>query len=420
MRVVIVGGGFGGLAAARELRHVDAEVVLLDRNLHHTFLPLLYQVASGALNPGDVTYSLRAFAGHFDNVRFRRAEVTGVEAADHHVDLDDGTRIAYDYLVLATGVGPNYFGVPGAAEHSSHIYTRNASIELRDRLLGGLEALAQDGDHAGASVVVVGGGAVGVEIAGALAGLRNAALPIAYPELSPAQLRIVLVELTDRLLAPFAPSLRAYALRQLRRRGVEVHLETSVAEVHPDHVVLDDGRQLSSVATIWATGVQAPDAVAQWGLPQAGGGRIRVGDDLRVVGESRVFAIGDIAAHDDDPLPQLAQPAMQGGRHAARQIRRLADGQASEPFTYRDKGIMATIGRNAAVAQLPRGLRLRGPVAWLAWVVLHVAQLMGNRNRLATLANLSVRYLSWKRSANVIVGDPGRRPRGQAGSTPNG
>jgi NADH:ubiquinone reductase (H+-translocating) len=402
---VIVGGGFAGLTAARTLRATPAEVVLLDRNLHNTFQPLLYQVASGGLNPGDVTYSLRAFAGRFGNVRYRRAAVTGVDAAQRRVALAGGGSLAYDYLILAPGVTPNYFGVPGAAAHSSHIYTRNAAVELRDRLLGGLETLAQDGAGE-AAVVVVGGGAVGVEMAGALADLRNTALPLAYPELHPSQLRIVLVELTAELLAPFVPALRAYTLRQLRRRGVEVRLGTSVVEVRRDRVLLSDGEVLPSVATVWATGVTADAQVSGWGLPQTRGGRIAVAPDLRVLGQDAVFAVGDVAAREDEPLPQLAQPAIQGGRHAARQVRRLLADLPTEPFTYRDKGIMATVGRNAAVVQFPWGLRLRGPVAWLAWVALHIVTLMSHRNRLATLANLAVRYVSWKRSANVIVGDP--------------
>ncbi len=410
-RVVVVGGGFGGMATVRALGGSDVDVLLLDRNLHNTFQPLLYQVASGGLNPGDVTYSLRALAGRYDNVRFQRAGVTGIDDEAQRIHLDTGEQVAYDHLVLATGVVPNYLGIPGAEEHSSHIYTRNDAIALRDRMMGALESAAQgDPQAVEPVVVVVGGGAVGVEMAGALADLRNTAVPIAYPELDPRSMRIVLVELLDHVLDPYAPSLQRYTRRELRQRGVEVRTGISVEEVRDGGVTLSDGQEMPSVATVWSTGVKAPDAVADWGLPQGAGGRIEVEEDLRVVGHDRIFAIGDIAATPEEPLPQLAQPALQGGKHVAEQIRRQRLGEPLEPFRYKDKGIMATIGRSSAVVQFPWGLKLRGFIAWVAWVVLHVVTLMSNRNRLATLANLAVRYLGWRRSANVIVGDPERRP----------
>ena len=207
-------------------------------------------------------------------------------------------------------------------------------------------------------------------------------------------------------MLPLKPSAPDAVVEELRKRGVELRLGTAVKEVQPDAVVLSDGERLPSAATIWATGVKVHDQVGGWGLPQGRGGRIHVQPDMRVVGHPEIFAVGDIAASVDGALPQLAQPAIQGGRHAAAQIRRLIAGEPTEAMVYKDKGTMATIGRNAAVVQLPRGVRLRGRIAWLAWVALHIVTLVGHRNRLATLANLSVRYLAWPGRLNVIVGDP--------------
>jgi NADH dehydrogenase len=406
-RVVVVGGGFAGLSTVRELSRADVDVLLLDRDLYNTFQPLLYQVATGGLNPGDVTYALRAFAARFANARFRRVTVTGVDAARRCVRTDTGEEIEYDYLVLCCGVTANYFGIPGAKEHARTVYTRREAIEVRDVLLGNIEAVAQDRPEAIEPVVViVGAGPTGVEMAGTLAELRNIALPVTYPELDLERVRVILVEMTDRVLGPFVPHLRTYTAKELRKRGVELRLGTAVKEVHSDGVVLSDGERVPSAVTIWCTGVKVDDQVAGWGLPQGRGGRIQVEPDMRVVGHPEIFAVGDVAASVDGALPQLAQPAIQGGRHAAAQIRRLIAGQPAEPLIYKDKGTMATIGRNAAVVQLPRGVKLKGRVAWLAWVALHIVMLVGHRNRLATLANLSVRYLAWPGRLNVIVGDP--------------
>jgi NADH dehydrogenase len=406
-RVVVIGAGFAGLSAVRQLSEADADVLLIDRDLYTTFQPLLYQVATGALNAGDVTYALRTFAGLFPNVRFRRANVREIDPANRCVRIDDGREISYDYLIISCGVTANFFGIPGAEEHARTTYTRAAAIEVRDRMLGNLEAFAQD--RAGAVepvTVVVGGGPTGVEMAGALAELRNAALGRAYPEVDPQRVRVVLVEMTDDVLASFDPKLRDYAANALRERGVDLRLGTAVKEVRPECVVLDSGERLPSATTIWATGVKVHDAVSDWKLPQGRGGRIRVGPDLRVEGNPEIFAVGDVAADPDNPLPQLARPAIDSGRHAGRQIRRLLAGEPTEEFVYHDRGISATIGRSDAVIQLPFGVKLRGLVAWCGWVGVHVVMLMGGRNRLATLVNLGVRYLTWRRAPNVIVGDP--------------
>jgi NADH dehydrogenase len=271
--------------------------------------------------------------------------------------------------------------------------------------MGHLERLAGGWAEPELWVVVVGGGATGVEMAGTLAELRSSGLPAAFPEVDPAALRVVLVEQTDDLLAAFAPRLRSYALRELEDRGVDVRFRTTITEVGADFVRLSDGSTLTAHLTVWAAGLTVPKVVGTWGLPQGRAGRILVERDLRVQGYERIFAVGDVALNPEQPLPQLAQPAIQTGHHAARQILCLARGRQTEPFHYRDKGTMATIGRRAAVVQLPGGIQLTGTVAWLAWLALHIVTLLGNRNRVSALLNLSARYLSWPNAAGVIVGD---------------
>lgn len=401
-RVVVVGAGFAGLAAVRALRGAGAAVTLVDARIYSTFQPLLYQVASGGVNAGDVAYPIRRFARR-NGATFRRGRVVSVGPDD--VVLDDGRHLGYDYLVLATGVTTNHFGVPGAREHSMALYTRRDAVRLRDRLTEGLEQLAAQGAGEDVTVVVVGGGPTGVETAGALAELRAASARAGFPELEPSRIHIVLVERGPELLGPYHPRLRSYTLQQLRRRGVEVRLGTEIRELTEDHAVLGDGSTLAADLTIWAAGVAAADEVRQWTLPQGRGGRIEVGPDLRVSGRDRVFVAGDVALNGAAPLPQLAQPAIQSGRHAGRQVARLIAGKSTRRFTYHNKGTMATIGRGAAIAELRGGIRLTGPVAWLAWLGLHIVMLLGNRNRISTMVNLGWRYLARPAGAGVVVGE---------------
>jgi NADH:ubiquinone reductase (H+-translocating) len=403
-QVIVVGAGFAGMAAVEELDRAGAQVLLIDRNVYSTFQPLLYQVATGGLDPGDVSYPARAFTRR-RGARFRLGEVTGVDPVRRRVTLADGGRFDYDYLILATGVSAAYYGVTGAAEHSLGLYTRRDAVDLRDHLMARLERLDIAGPGKSVNFTVVGGGATGVELAGALAELRSTALDAAFPEVDLASVHIRLVERADSLLLPFDPGLREYARHQLEARGVEVRLNTAIQEVRSDRVILAGGEDLPSDVTVWAAGVSAPAEVADWQLPQGGGGRILTGPDLRVLGQDRIFALGDVALIEDQPLPQLAQPALQTGRHAARQIRRLAAAKPALAFEYHDKGIMATIGRRSAVVELPRRVKIRGTLAWLAWLGLHLVTLLGHRNRLSALLNLSWRYLTWGHGGGIIVGD---------------
>jgi NADH:ubiquinone reductase (H+-translocating) len=400
--VVICGAGFGGLSAISRLTRAGLRVTLVDEHLYSTFQPLLYQVATGGLNPGDVAYPAGGFAGRY-GANFRRGELAAIDSTSRSIKLSNGRELEYDYLIVAAGVSASYYGIKGAAEHTFGLYTRTDAIALRDHLMAGFERLSvESGDL---HITVVGGGATGVELSGTLAELRATVLGATFPDVDPSRVHVRLVEAGPALLGPFQEKLREYAKVQLVGRDVDVRLNTPIGEVTDSRVLLVDGEDLPSDITVWAAGVAASQAAAGWGLPQGKNGRIVIGPDLRVRGQDRIFAVGDIAVNPDDPTPQLAQPALQMGRHAARQIVRLEDKTATEPFKYHDKGTMATIGRRSAVVQLAGGLRLRGTLAWLAWFALHLVYLLGGRNRVAALINLTYRYLFWGHGGAVIVGD---------------
>lgn len=406
--VVVIGGGFGGLAAVRALKNADVDITLIDRHTYNTFQPLLYQVATGSLNPGDITWFLRAVRAGQTNVRFVRGTALSMDHVERVVRLDGNVTVKYDYLVISIGVTANFFGIPGAAEHSKPLYRRSQALALRDSIYARLEDSAiNDGDRE-LRIIVVGGGATGVETAGALAEMRNNDMPVTYPEIPRENIHITLVEMAPHVLGPFHPSLRDYARDALTKRGVDLRLGTAVKEVRADGVlVVHDGEEefLRSGIVVWASGVTVDASVANWGVPQGRGGRIDVDDHLRVQGLDNVFAIGDVAVNPDDALPQLAQPALQQGVHVGRVIARGVTGKpAPGPFRYKDKGTMATIGRASAIAQVKGLPRLKGFVAWVIWVAVHVASLLGNRNRFATMTNLSLKYLGW-RSHNAIVGE---------------
>jgi len=411
-RVVVVGAGFAGISATSELAKEGFQVTLVDRHPYNTFQPLLYQVATGGLNAGDVTYSLRYFAARHEGVRFRRAGVVDVDHDAQEVVCDDGVRLGYDYLVIANGITTNHFGIPGAAEYTMSMYTRAEALKVRDTIFGSLEIIAgtSDPNTGGFTVVVVGGGATGVEMAGQMAELKNEAIPATYPELNPALVHVVLVEMGEHLLAPFEDSLRKYALRELIKRGVDVRLKTAISEVHADHVDFKDGSSMPVDLVIWAAGVSGNPVLRQWGIPIGRAGRIEVNGDTRVVGFENVFAVGDSSVIVDNPLPQLAQPAIQMGKHAARQIVRLHRGLETQTFKYTNKGTMATIGRGDAVLETPYGIKMKGVPAWLGWIGLHIVFLLGGRNRVQTLLNLGARYAGPRRS-HAIVGDVMETPK---------
>jgi NADH dehydrogenase len=403
-RVVVIGGGFAGLAALAALSGSGAVVSLVDENVYSTFKPLLYEVATAGLTSADVAYPLWSVTRKH-GARFLKGKLTEIDFAGRVARLEDGISLPYDYLILATGVTANFFGIPGADKHSMSMYTRRDAVAFRERLMTELETRSWGGVKASLSIAIAGGGATGVEMAGTLAELRNIALPAAFPGIDPATMHVTLIEQAPALIGPFKKKERDYAQQQLINRGVDVRLGTAIKEVTADGVMLADGTEVASDITVWAAGVAAPGSAGGLDVPRGHAGRFAIGADLRVDGHQSVFAVGDIAVNADDPVAQLAQPAIQQGRHAARQIRRLMAGQATQPFTYHDKGTMATIGRRSAVAEIKGGINLRGTLAWLAWLALHIYTLLGNRNRIVTLVNLSWRYLTWSRGGGIIVGD---------------
>jgi NADH dehydrogenase len=414
--VAVIGAGFGGLNAARALKHADVEVTLVDRNNFHTFQPLLYQVATSGLNAADVAHPVRGVFWKQRNVAFRNASVTGVDWDAKTLTLDDGPPVDFDGLIIAAGAGTNFFGVPGAAEHSFPLYSLADALTLRNHLLARVEHAATHPEDAEAALtwVIVGGGPTGVEVAGALAELVNHVLQKDFPDLDLCEgSRIVLVELADRLLTPFAPKLSENARRTLEKRGVEVRLDQQVEAVAAHEVQLKGGERLPANTVIWAAGVKANALVDVLGLEQGPGGRIVVEPTLRVPGHPNVYAVGDVAVipgEDGRPLPGVAQVAIQSGKHAARQLTRTF-GRAGhpEPFHYKDKGTMATIGRRAAVAQFPNGFALRGTLGWWSWLLLHLVYLIGFRNRLSVMVNWTWNYFTWDRGPRLILHPTDRR-----------
>ncbi len=400
-RVVVVGAGFAGLNAARELARGGALVALVDPRPYTTFQPLLYQVATAGINSGDVAYPLRAFAGKYPRVRVRVARLSSLHLDDKRVKLADGTALDYDYLVLATGVTTNWLGIAGAQEHAMPLYSVRDAVTLRGRMQRCLEETAE-GKRPSTHVVIVGGGPTGVETAGVLAELCRRTIPLTHPEIKPEQTSITLVERFDYVLAPYKPRLRDAAADALRKRGVDLRLGSTVTAVEPDAVVLDDGTRLRSDVTIWAPGVTAPAEVADCGLPQGTGGRVVVTDALNLADHPEVFVAGDLAL-PPQPLPQVAQPAIQMGRHVGRQILAAAQDRPVQPFSYRDPGIMAIVGRADAVLQLRNGTTMHGLLPWLAWIFVHIAYLLGGRNRITVLNDFFWRYLGPRHSAASVA-----------------
>jgi NADH dehydrogenase len=394
-------------------------VVLVDRRNHHLFTPLLYQVATALLNPSDIAYPLRSAFRRSTNVRFRLGAVTGVDLEARRVRLHDGEELSYDSLVLATGSTNAYFGNPDLARWSIGMKTLDEALRLRNHVLSCLERAAQSPPAERTpwlTFVIVGGGPTGVEYAGALGELLSLVLGRDYPELEPGSARILLVEGAGHLLPAFDSRLGAYAERVLIRRGAEVRTATLVKAATEESVVLSDGDKVAARTVVWSAGVQPADPLAGDGPPRSRSQRLPAGAGLRLAGRDDVFVLGDVASVSpgdegvpDDAggaeLPMLAPPAMQEGRHAAKAILARAGvaGAADPgPFRYKDKGTMATIGRNAAVVQLGP-LRLTGFVGWVTWLVVHLWYLIGFRNRAVVLASWAWDYLRRDRPIRLIV-----------------
>ncbi len=403
-----MGAGFGGLWCARSLARTPAEVVLVDRNNYHTFFPLLYQVAAAELVPTDIAYPVRSIFRGASNVHVRMAEVRWLDVAKRRLATSAG-HLDYDVLVLAMGSVPHFFGVEGAAEHAFPLRWMEDAIPLRRHILTRFEAAATTQDpiirRRQLTFGVVGGGPTGVEFSGALAELIYGPLLRDYPGIHPDEVAVVLLEASDRLLTGMPKRLGVYAAERLRRRRVRVRLGVRVDSVGPGSVLLNGRETVSTETVVWTAGVQGDPSVRDWGLPTGGAGRVLVDEHLRVVGHEDIYVVGDLAyleGRDGAPLPQVAQVAIQQGRCAARNILASRSDRPLEPFRYRDLGMLAVIGRNAAVAHV-FGKGFRGLLAWVLWLAIHVTWLIGFRNRALVLVNWAWDYVFFRRAVRLIL-----------------
>ncbi len=405
--VVIVGGGFGGLSAARALDGAPIRVTLVDRHNYHLFQPLLYQVATAGLSPGDIASPIRWILRGQRNVQVLLFDVTSIDAERRDVVSDTG-RLPYDYLFVATGVSHSYFGHDDWQAFATGLKTLDDALSMRRQMLLAFEKAERTSSSAERlrllTFVIVGGGPTGVELAGALAEIAHHTLAREYRSFEPSSARIVLLEASSRILAMYPPVLQAAAERSLARLGVEVRKDAPVTAIRNGEVEAG-GETLRTGTVLWAAGVAASPVAGSLGVALDRSGRVNVLPDLSVPGHREVFVGGDLAAFAENgqPLPGVAQVAIQQGRHAARNILRLASGEPTVPFRYRDYGNMATIGRAAAIADFGR-VRLSGWIAWVAWLTLHVAKLIGFRNRLGVMLQWAWAYLTYQRSARLITG----------------
>jgi NADH dehydrogenase len=415
-RVVVVGAGFGGLAVTRALRDVPVDVLVLDRANYHAFLPLLYQVATSGLSAQDVTHPVRSIVRRLPHARFRMAEVTGFDLDARRVELADGARIPYDALVVAAGSTTEYFGSETARARAHPLHHVDDAIDLRNHVLACLERAATCDDPAEREAllgfVVVGGGPTGVELAGMLGEMQRHVVPRDFPGLE-SSMRVTLVEGRERLLAAFPESLCRRALEQVRELGVDVRLESLVEAVEPDGVRLRGGARLRARTVAWAAGVRGADLGARLGIPLGRSGRVPVGPTLALDRHPEVRVIGDLAlVRGDESLPQVAPVAIQQGRCVATNVQRELVGRPPLAFSFRDRGAMATIGRNRAVASI-FGVRLAGRLAWWLWLVAHIVFLAGFRNRVSVFVNWTYHYVTYDLGLRSIVG--GRTRPGEPG-----
>jgi NADH dehydrogenase len=406
--VVVLGAGFAGLQLVKALGHAPVRVTLIDQHNYHLFQPLLYQVATAALEPADIAGPIRQIV-RGPNLQVLMAEATGVDMTAKRVQLPDRT-LDYDYLVLATGSTHSYFGHKDWAQHAPGLKTLDDAVEIRRRVLYAFEAAERCDDpelrKQWLTFVVVGGGPTGVELAGALAEIARGARARDFRNIDPAAARILLIEGEPRVLTAYTAALSEKAKQSLERLGVVVQLNTRVTEVHEDAVKTDKER-IATKTVLWAAGVAASPIVRSLGTELDRVGRVRVTPELTVKGRPEVFVIGDLASLDQDgaPLPGLAPVAMAQGKHTAKNLRLAVGGAALVPFRYWDRGSFAVIGRGAAVGVAFKALRMSGYLAWLAWLAIHITFLVGFRNRIAVLFNWAYVYFTRRRHAQIIVGE---------------
>ena len=407
-RVVIVGGGFGGLSAAKVLARSPVEVLLIDRRNHHVFQPLLYQVATAGLSPGDIASPIRWILRRQSNVQVWLGEVTGIDPATRTVRLRDG-ETTYDHLILAAGATHAYFGHDEWRAHAPGLKTLEDALEMRSRVLLAFELAEREADphrqRRLLTFVVIGGGPTGVELAGALAEISRHALAHDFRAIDPESARVILIEGGSHVLGTYPTDLSMFARTALEKLGVAVWTGSLVTRVEQGRVHVGD-EVIEAGTILWAAGVSASPLGASLGAPLDRAGRVLVQDDLTVPGRPEISVVGDLAAlkdRDGTWLPGVAQVALQQAAHAAGNIDRTLRGESRQPFVYRNLGNLATIGRNSAVADLP-ALRMKGYLAWLFWLFVHVFNLIGFRSRLSVMTQWAFSYMTYQRSVRLITG----------------
>jgi NADH dehydrogenase len=406
--VVIIGAGFGGLNVARQLRNTPVLITLIDRQNYHLFQPLLYQVAIAGLLPSQIAYPLRTIFRRQKNLTFRMGEVTEINLEAHYVRLN-GSVIAYDYLVIAVGAETNFFGMESIEQEGFEVKDIQKAISTRNHLLKIFEQASHEADadkrRTMLTFIVVGGGPTGVETAGALAELISHVMVKDYSGLQFRDARVILLEASDHLIASYPHELRHATHDLLRRKKVEILLNTKLADYNGQYVTLGDGRQIVTNTVIWTAGIKAARALDMLGVERAGMGRVRVESTLQLPQYPEVFVLGDAAYlvdENDQPLPMLSTVAIQQGKTTAQNIQRIIKGKMPKPFHYRDPGLLATIGRNAAVARI-WGVSFSGFAAWVIWVFLHIFRLIGFRNRILVFVNWAWDYLFYENQIRLIT-----------------
>jgi NADH dehydrogenase len=408
--VLILGGGFAGVGAAQELKKAGADVVLVDRHDYHTFQPLLYQFATGLIEQTAVGHSLRDLLARHDNTVIHKASVSKIDLDARAVEFEEIAPISYDYLVLGIGAEVNYFGTAGAPEHAFPMYTLPHATRLKNHILERWEAADRDPtliEDGALNIVVVGGGPTGVETAGAVAELYRGNFARDHPQVDKEGARVILVEAGPELFGMFKPKLREYAEKALTKRDVEVMTGHQVASVEPGRVALKSGEQLKAHTLVWGAGLQGNALVQSLGIELQRGNRIAVGPDLALPGHPEVYVVGDVAAITDakteQVLPQLGSVALQSGEHAGKVISARLAGKEPEPFKYKDKGTMATIGRGAAVVQMLGGRTMTGLKAQAAWGVVHLALLPTNEDRAKAVVDWAGAATTHQRVGRITV-----------------
>lgn len=409
MRIVIIGGGFAGLYTARGCRNLDAEITVVDRHNYHLFQPLLYQVATAALNPSDIAAPIRGILGRQKNVSVLLGEAVSVDVNRKIVQLSDG-ELAYDQLVIATGATHSYFSHPEWQRVAPGLKSIDDALEIRRRVLLAFEAAERETDpvrqQAWLTFVVIGAGPTGVELAGALTEIARQTMVRDFRRIRPESARVILIEGKDRVLPPYPPKLSEKARQQLVDLGVEVLTNSVVTNIDEQEVRIGEQR-IATRTVLWGAGVQASPLARSLGVPLDRAGRVLVEPDLTIPGHKDVFVIGDLAAvaqYDGTFVPGVAPAAIQEGQHTAKNLARALDGQPLRAFKYNDKGSLATIGRAAAVADFGR-LRMSGFLAWFAWLAIHIFFLIGFRNRFLVITQWAWAYLTYQRGARLITGD---------------